>query len=311
MIHSGLQKIAKAEGLKTAHGVAYGALRGYAATMFSGSNGEILVLSTRFADPARLTELQGVLNGRNIRREFSVQTLEFAPDRISILFAKVKKIPVFLDFFMPLLAAHSASHVNICAECGSEVTGGQWKLVDGLAVHVHESCGLKLAASVEAANTEKKENAKGSYLMGILGAALGSALGAVLWAVVLGVGYIASVVGLAIGWLANFGYNLLHGKQGKGKVAILIAAVIFGVLLGNFLSDGYTLMQMIHGGELPGFTLADIPTTILYLLQNDGEYLAATIKNVGMGLLFAGAGVYAFVIRAVKEVADAKIVDLE
>ena len=127
----------------------------------------------------------------------------------------------------------------------------------------------------------------------------------------LNLGYVASVVGLLIGWLAEKGYNLLHGKQGKAKVLILILAVIFGVLLGTFTADAITLAGMIGGGELPGFAMGDIPGIIMILLADDAEYRAATIGNILMGLLFAALGVFALLRKAGKAVSDTKYVELK
>jgi hypothetical protein len=148
---------------------------------------------------------------------------------------------------------------------------------------------------------------EGSYGTGLLGALLGSALGAVAWAIVLNLGYVASVVGLLIGWLAEKGYNLLKGKQGKAKVAILIVAIIIGVLLGNVLADVFSLLPVV---QEYGMTYSDIPLIILGLLLEDSTYRAATVSNVLTGLLFAGLGVFALLRKAGKEVADTKFVDL-
>lgn len=312
MIGSGLKKLALSNGMTVAHGVAYGSLRGYAATLSEGAGFKQLILTTRFPDPAGLNQLHAELNRRNVTREFRVQTMNFTPGGIQIVFTDtvgtMKRIEAFLDWFLPLLSAAAATGVNVCAECGGQLTGGCWKLVDGVALHVHESCGQKLQAAVA---EEAQAPRPGSYLTGILGAFLGAAIGAVLWAVVLNFGYIASVVGLVIGWLAATGYNLLRGKQGKGKVVILIFAVIFGVLLGTFAADAYTLWGMIRDGTLYGYAVSDIPRLIVFLLGADHEYLTATLSNVGLGLLFAGLGVFALLRRTGKEVAGTKVKDLD
>jgi len=143
---------------------------------------------------------------------------------------------------------------------------------------------------------------EGSYATGLLGALLGAAVGAIAWCLVMQLGIIASLVGFAIGWLAEKGYTLLKGKAGKGKVVILIFAVIFGVLLGTFAAhavDWYRAIAeyypdavaTINGREvLVGY--GDIPKLILYTLGTDSEYLGATVKDVLLGLLFAFMGVF-------------------
>ena len=122
-------------------------------------------------------------------------------------------------------------------------------------------------------------------------------------------GYVASLIGLLIGWLANKGYDLCKGRQGKGKVAILFFAIIFGVLLGTILPDVAYLIQGISAGE---FDLAygEIPSLILGLLLMDPEYRSGTLPNSGMGLLFAALGVYALLRKTGKEVKEPSIINL-
>ncbi len=139
----------------------------------------------------------------------------------------------------------------------------------------------------------------------------GSALGAVVWAVILSLGYVASVIGLLIGWLADKGYNLLGGKQGKAKVLILILAVAFGVLLGTFASDAFTLMGMIGDGELPGFSVGDIPLLISLFWEQDSAYRSATISNILMGLLFAALGVFGMLWQTGKDVSGMQYIELK
>ena len=119
----------------------------------------------------------------------------------------------------------------------------------------------------------------------------------------------ASIVGLLIGWLAEKGYNLLKGKQGKGKVAILIVAIIIGVLLGTFAADAITLAEMINSNEL-ALEYSQIPGFLVVMLAESEEYAAGTVSNILLGLLFAGLGVFALLRKAGKEVADTKFVDL-
>lgn len=314
MIGSGLKKLAKEHNMKVAHGVGYGSLRGYAATMSEGAGYKQIVLTTKFADPMKLQALQEKINSRNIQRELRVQRLGFSPNNVAIVFqdnpGTMKKIMEFIEWFWPLLEEAGATKWDVCTECGCQATSGCWKLVNGVAYYLHESCGERVKRSIQEEEDSRKEADRGNYITGLLGAFAGSALGAVLWAVVLGLGYVASVVGLVIGWLAERGYSLCRGKQGKGKVVILILAVIFGVLLGNFGYDAYTLATMIWDGELPGYALVDIPSMIGFLFENEPEYVSATVRNILMGLLFAGLGVFSLLMKAGKEVSGTKVIDL-
>lgn len=313
MIGSGLKKLAKENGMKVAHGVAYGSLRGYAATLSEGANYKQIVFTTVFTDPAGKGQLLDAVNRLDLKKAYRVLSLNLAPNAVVVVFhdtiGTMKKIEAFLDWFIPMLESHGAAKYNICTECGCEIVNGKWALINGAAFHFHDSCAQKVQREVADENTQKKENAEGSYISGTLGAFLGAALGAVAWAIVLNLGYVASLVGLLIGWLADMGYNLLKGKQGKAKVAILILAVIFGVVAGTLAADVMTLTTWINNGELPGYTYADIPV-MMGMLFADSEYISAMVSNIGMGLLFAALGVFALLRNTGKAVADSKYIAL-
>lgn len=57
MIGSGLKKYALEHGMKVSNGVAYGSLRGFAATLSEGSGYKQIMVTTKFSDPAKLQEL--------------------------------------------------------------------------------------------------------------------------------------------------------------------------------------------------------------------------------------------------------------
>lgn len=314
MIGSGLKKFATENGLKVAKGVGYGSLRGFAATLSEGSGYKKIVLTTKFTDTQKLNELQAQLNGRNITRDFRVRSLNFTPDGVTVVFndtiGTMGKIREFADWFFPLLAESSATTADICTECGTQITAGTWKLISGVAYHMHESCAQKNQRIIAEQEQAARDADNGNYLTGLLGALGGSALGAVVWAIVLNAGYVASLVGLLIGWLAEKGYNLLKGKQGKAKIAILVVAIIFGVVLGTFAADAITLAQIIGEGDT-FLTYGDIPGYLMALLSESEEYRGAVISNLLQGMLFAALGVVAILMQANKEVSGTKIVDLE
>ncbi|MBQ8835305.1 MAG: hypothetical protein IJ001_10370 [Oscillospiraceae bacterium] len=309
MVGSAFKKLAAENGMTVAKGVAYGSLRGFAVTLSEGSGYKQIVFTTKFTDPAGKGRLLDLINSTDLKKQYRVLNLNLAPNAVQVVFhdnpGTMKKIMAFLDWFIPLLQEHSATGVNICTECGCEITAGQWVLINGIAYHLHDSCAQKAEREVDAENTQRAE-AGGSYLTGTIGALLGATLGAVVWGLVLYSGYVASIVGLVIGFLAEKGYDLLKGKQGKAKVLILILAIVFGVLLGTFAADAITLAEMMSSGELRGFELTDIPAFIFFMLLEEPEYRSVTLQNVGMGLLFAALGVFALLRNTGKAVADTK-----
>lgn len=314
MIGSALKKLAAENGLTVAKGVAYGTFRGYCTTFSEGSGYKQIVIATRFCEEAKQDELLGYVNRTNLTKEYRVQTLTFASNGINIVFqdnpGTMKKIEAFIDWFWPLLGQYGASGPEICPECGLPVDSGRWILRDGVAAFfLHEACAQKVERTLEARIEEKKQPGHGSYGLGILGAFAGAILGSVVWALLLSIGYVASLVGLLIGWLANKGYDLCKGRQGKGKVAILVIAVIIGVLLGTLLSDAFYLIQGIGTGEFD-ISYGQIPMLILAMLVTDSEYLLATLQNCGMGLLFAFLGVFALLRKTGKEVRNPTVTNL-
>ena len=315
MIGSALKKMAKENGMQVAHGVAYGAYRNFALTMNEGAGWKALEFATRISDPAAEDTLKRKLNEVDLKRTYRVQDLVIGQRSIAIVFhdnpGTMKKIQAFLDWFLPLLEESGATKANICNECGQDTFGsGNWVLIDGVAHYMHPSC--KEAVKRELAEEEQvaKEEDTGSHLTGALGAIGGALIGAVVWALVLLMGYVASIVGLLIGFLAEKGYNLAKGKQDKGKIAVLVIAVVLGVLVGTVAADAISLAQMIASGELYEFTYGEIPMLILFLMMNDVEYMMATVSNCGMGLLFAALGVFGILRKAKKEVSGIRVIDL-
>ena len=318
MIGSGLKKYAQENGLKVAKGVAYGNFRGYAATMSEGSGYKQAIITTKFTQVGADDALLAELNAANIQRTYRVQNLNIAPNGIHVVFTDnpgtMKKIQAFMDWFMPMLDKYGATRWNVCDECGSEVTAGRWILINGVAHYLHEACAAKVKSEIAEADQVMREQDTGSYTTGAIGAIVGAALGAVVWAIILIAGYVASLVGLLIGWLSNKGYDLLKGKRGKGKVAILIVAVILGVVLGTLAGYGVGTWNEINtllaeeGQESMAF--AEYMDWFMLFLQ-DGEFIGYMVKDILLGLLFAGLGVFAMLKRTADDVSGNKVVDLE
>ncbi len=315
MIGSGLKKLARKNGMKIDHGVAYGAIAGFAATLSEGAGFKRIDFTTTFPDAARKGELMFLTSQTDLSGLFRIQACEFQEKRIVFIFTDnpgtMDRIRNFLAWFSPLLKEYGATGADICTHCGCPITAGHWALVDGTAYRLHAPCAERTRQEIEGQNEQRRNADTGSYGMGALGAFLGAGLGGIVWAFVLYLGYFASIMGLLIGFLAQKGYDLLHGKQGKGKVVILILAVIFSVVFGTFATDAIVLAEMIGTGELIGFTAADIPSIILEFLIDNAEYRGATITNILAGLFFAALGVIGILLGTGKELADKKYLELK
>lgn len=316
MIGSGLKKFAEANGLSVGGGIGYGNLRGFQTTLSEGSGFKQMVIQTKFPDVEKLNALQAALNSANIQKDYRVQQLSFAPNGVVIVFfdnpGTMKKIEAFTDWFFPLLAESGASGANICPECGEVLdTDGVWRMVSGVAGCYHPACAEKISQELVAESEARSQADDGTYVKGAIGALIGALLGAIVWAFVLNAGYVASLVGLLIAFLADKGYDLLKGRQGKGKVVTLIAAVILGVAVGTVLAEAMGIAGLIDEGYfIPEITYANIPDIFFYEMAENTEYATAVLANFGQGLLFAAIGVVFFIKQAAKKVTYPKMKEL-
>lgn len=315
MIGSGFKKLAQQYGMTVSGGVAYGALMGYATTLSEGSGYKSICIATKFTEFGQQEKLLAAVNAVEMGKLYRVQNLVTYPNNIQIVFmdnpGTMKKIEEFIQWFYPLLEQYGATKADVCAECGTPAGDCGWYLINGIVYRMHDACAQHAEGEIRQDEQTRKEEDTGSYFQGTVGAFLGAALGAVVWAVLLYFGWVASIVGLLIGWLSEKGYTLLKGKQGKGKVVILIFAILFGVLLGTIAPDVVMLVQMISSGELYSMGYGDIPLLLLATFLEDPAYRGAVLGNIAMGLLFAGLGVFALLRKTAKEVSSVKFKKLQ
>ncbi len=313
MIGSGLRKFAEAEGLKVAQGVVYGFYRGFCVTMTDGAGIKTVVFSTRFPESNARYAFQEKMAqlSKEMQKEYRVASVNVYEDAIHVVFqdtvGTMKRIEAFMPWFAPMLEEAGATKGDVCTECGMQLVDGKWKLVNGIAIYVHEACGQKLSEDLRQGAEEVRK--EGSYLSGAVGALVGATIGAVAWALLMIAGYVSSLIGLLIGILAEKGYNLARGKKGPGKIFILILAVIFGVLLGNFGSELIGLFQELaeYGYSL---TFREGLDFLIQIIMEEPEVRAVIIKNVAMGLVFAALGVIGLIAKTKKEVSVPKCIDL-
>lgn len=153
------------------------------------------------------------------------------------------------------------------------------------------------------------EENKGSVLGGFVGALIGAALGAVVWVLVGMLGYIASIVGLLIAFLAGKGYDLLHGRQGKVKLFILILYVVLAVVGGTLGTYGWQIHETYHElvNELPAeerayvVSEAEFFQAIIPDLMAEDEFVGEVVKSIGIGLVFAVLGCFGLLKGAGKK----------
>lgn len=312
MIGADSINLAAEYGFKVSNGVAYGDMCGYAAALSDVSEGKMLVISTAFPREEEKRLLEDELNGSNLQETYCVSNLKLLDSRIEITFAAeagaAGGIKEFADFFFPLLDKYGASGINVCPLCGEALNeNGSWKLVDGIALHLHDGCAENMRRTALAA----AQGESGTLGKGILGAMTGSLISAIPWAIVGYLGYFASIFGLVTGLLTKKFYELFHGRNGKGKVAVIVICALIGVALGCFGADAIELAVGISKGYYSGITVGQIPAFILWSLIYIPEYRSEAIRYLCYGIGFAIIGMFD-VLRGIKQEAKGSdIIDLD
>ena len=141
-----------------------------------------------------------------------------------------------------------------------------------------------------------------TYGKGILGAFLGMLVGAIVWAVVLKLGYVLGLLGLGIGFVACKGYDLLKGKQGKGKIVILFLAVIVAVVLGTAGGLTWSIMETMQTDGVP----MEYFEEYVQILFSNENLVAAVVSDTLQGIVFAIAGALGLIISENKKLSAKK-----
>lgn len=148
---------------------------------------------------------------------------------------------------------------------------------------------------------QETQEKKGSVITGFIGALLGAAIGAVAWAAVGMMGYVASIVGFVIAFLADKGYDLFKGRQGTIKMVALIICVVLAVGAGT-VGTAIWALHDVYTEEINALTeiekkLYDIMPEDEFILMglNDSELQSGIIKDAGMGLIFGFLGSFGLI----------------
>lgn len=146
------------------------------------------------------------------------------------------------------------------------------------------------------AYVQEAEEKKGSVIGGIIGALVGAAIGAVAWTLVGMLGYIASIIGFVIAFLADKGYDLLKGRQGTIKMIVLIVCVVLAVAAGTLGTYVWTIHNE-YNEQLSELTELDKK---LYVIASEEEFMrdvlsdsevqGEMIKDSALGLVFGIIG---------------------
>lgn len=146
-----------------------------------------------------------------------------------------------------------------------------------------------------------QEEKQGSVLTGFIGALIGALIGGAIWMAVGIFGYIASIIGFVIAFLASKGYDLMKGRQGTIKMVVLIICVVLAVAggtLGTYIWSAHEVYQE----EIASYSELELK---LYDIMPEGEFIQSVMmesdvltsmaKDCGLGLVFGILGSYGLI----------------
>lgn len=347
MIGSGLKKLARENGMQIDGGVAFGMLKGCFVTLSEGAGYKRMSIYIGYY-PRQINDLpQNENESEEIRIPEHLRAAQAVAEYIEqtaadfktyrLMNAKqhkfhgvavkcssvvqvnffdnpgtMKCIQAFVEDILPQVAP--MTNVLVCAKCGEPNDSQSVPLqrFEDAVVPVHQTCAQEIVNAVNNRKQSQKAGA-GKTLLGIIGAAVGALIGAALWTLVGIIGYVASIVGLAIAFLASKGYELLGGKPGTVKLITVIVCVILAVIVGTVGTEIYYLHDYYQEevAKLEAWEEAipemEFLAGTIPMLWEDAEVLGALAKDVLMGLFFAALGCFGLLRDAAGKGTSGKI----
>lgn len=272
MIGSGIKKFAKAHDMKCAKGIAFGYLNGFYISLTDGAGTKTMQVCLASGERASernaacfaaLDELMSQLDPKRYRLMPSAAYI-ITDSHMIVTFADnpgtLKRVKRFIVEVFPQIAALGFEGGDACYHCGRPLNDYRaFVLKEGLLMPVYGDCAADMMREDIAASGDKKP---GSAFMGALGAFLGAIAGAIPWALLFLVGYVTSLAGLLIGFLADLGYRKFGGRNSKARLAVVLVMVLIGVMAGTVGGYALSFTQQYNelGDDKNGFTYSGFMT---------------------------------------------------
>lgn len=174
-----------------------------------------------------------------------------------------------------------------CSVCGAE---GQHDFIraNEQPMAMCASCFNRLR---QKADETRLQQHTGSLLSGLVGALLGSLISSVLWFGLSQAGFVASLAGFVMAWLANFGYTKLGGKRNRAAPFIIFSAVLVAIVIAELASVSLSISQ-------------DYEVPFLYVLGR--SYLIFSEpqfwRSIAVGAVFALVGSFSILGKSWREI---------
>ena len=166
----------------------------------------------------------------------------------------------------------------------------------------------------------KPTTANENVLAGVVGAFLFSLVGGILWFVLYQIGYVASVSGLVGVVCAVKGYTFFAKTKDESKKCLIISVISAVIIL--VISWYFCVAYDIYLAYQDWFAAGEVDFTVTFFeavrlipyFFEDTELLVAYLKDLGLGVLFAGIGVLFYLKqreKKMKKLAAEKIINAE
>ena len=190
---------------------------------------------------------------------------------------------VFLKDLSDVLTRLEAK--DVCFLCNEIKETDAYKYKDSPTFLCSE-CAEKLKTEVEKAKDEPNH-----YLRGTFCCIIGALVGSLLWILIGYFGFYASIAGYFIAYCAFYGYNFAKGKATKIGAIINICAIVFALLLAEYIGLFLLAKKELNLDFLSFIKLSPI-------IFHDPAVIKSLLPSLGFGFLFAGLGSYK-VIRSI------------
>ncbi len=310
MYGPGLRKLGKEWNMKPADGKLCGVIHGFPVAMSEGVGYKLLVVNLCMLKPGAEREevdIHGLL--QQPAAFYRIEKYEVNGPYLMAQFhdnpGTMGKLREYVDVELPRLREAGFAGAAHCGQCGEALgdQAGQLFVLNHCPLLVHPRCADGLQALEESHRQEQRKAApeKRSSLLAPVGALLGGVVGSIPWIILYVLGYMASMAAVLIALGAGLGHRLLGGKEGRGRLALVIILTLLLVPAANFAGAVAQLGYGIHTGELQqewgvpkeAVTVADTLTIVKAVLSDPeglSGFLRISFQDLGVAYFFAALG---------------------
>jgi hypothetical protein len=297
-----LAKLGGEFGMRPSRKTIYGVVEGFPVAMWDGMGTKAISVAINLGECADAKELLS-----KPARHYRIQRVLTGQDSVRFVFhdtyGTLKRMRAFLQTELPALAARGMNRGYTCLHCGEPVNeGAAHVLVNDFFSAMHADCVEPFEREAEQEREIKRHEPApvGGSVRGFFGALIGGFVGTIPWVVLFVAGYIASLAGALIALCANFGHKKFGGPPGRGRVLTVVLVTVVMVVVASALGHVASMAWYVISGDLDR-EMGYLPGTILLwpflgeyikFAAADPEFRAEFLKNLAMGFLFAGLGLF-------------------